>query len=168
MMNNRLFAGLFTTAILSGCAITPSSCDPSNHDVSLLDKMNCDYSGGYSAQVRQKEQELLDARTENALFHQVYQDIQAQQTTSRQDLLTQEHQQAALNQSLGQLLKQLKGRNAHQGQIQQQITSLEQELHRTQTKPAASADPQQLAVKQQQLLSLQQKVNQLQFSLGYK
>ena len=52
--------------------------------------------------------------------------------------------------------------------MQQQIASLEQQLQAAQAKPASTANPKQLAAKQQELKALQKKVNQLQFSLGYE
>lgn len=168
MMNTRLLAGLLAMAALSGCASAPSGCDSSNRDASLLAKMNCDYSGGYRSQVLQKEQELRAARAENELFHQVYQDIQAQQAASRQGLREQERQQAALDQSLGRLLAQLKKRHAAKSQVQQQIGQLEQELQGARSPSPAGSGPQQLNAKQQELQALQQKVNRLQFSLGYE
>lgn len=155
-------------AVLSGCATAPGQCDPRNRDASMLTKMNCDYTGGYDAEVKQKEKGLTDARAENAMFHQVYSNIQAQQASVHQDLATQQRQQAALDASLGQLLGQLKARHADQGQVQKKISALEQQLKANQATPVAKDDPAQLAAKQDELKALQKKVTQLQFSLGYE
>jgi chromosome segregation ATPase len=157
-----------SAAALSGCATAPGQCDPRDRDASMLTKMNCDYTGGYDAEVKQKEKGLTDARDENALFHKVYDDIQAQQTAVHQDLATQQRQQAALNASMGQLLGQLKARHADQGQVQKKIAALEQQLKTSQAKPVVKDDPVQLAAKQDELKALQKKVTQLQFSLGYE
>lgn len=167
MTSVKHWLGLAAILALAGCATPPGSCDATNRDSSMLTKMNCDYSGGYSDQVKQKEAALSASREENAMFRQVYENIAAQQTNTRLDLASQQQAQAQLNQSLGQLLASLKKRRASEGQVQQQIAGLEQQLKANQA-PAATATPAQLAAKQEQLKALQKKVNQLQFSLGYE
>lgn len=169
MITLKHWLGLAAILALAGCATPPGSCDAGNRDSSMLTKMNCDYSGGYSDQVKQKEAALTASREENAMFHQVYKNIAAQQANSRRDLATQEQAQAKLNQSLTQLLGTLKKRRANQGDVQKQVASLEQQLQANQAQaPSGSATPKQLAAKQDQLKALQKKVNQLQFSLGYE
>ncbi|EJN35317.1 hypothetical protein PMI35_00239 [Pseudomonas sp. GM78] len=153
---------------LSGCATTPGECDATNRDSSMLTKMNCDYSGGYSDQVKQKEVALSESRKQNAMFRQVYENIQAQQLSTKADLASQQKSQAALNQSLTQLLNSLKARRGNEAQVQKQIADLEKQLKATQVAPTAKASPAALAARQQELKSLQKKVNQLQFSLGYE
>lgn len=167
-MNTRLILGFAALLTLSGCATQPGECDANNRDASLFTKVNCDAGGGYSEQIRQNETELAKSQQENAMFHQVYQDIAAQQAASRTDLQAQQKSQAALNQSLSQLLGSLKARKGNKAQVQQQIASLEQQLKAAQAKPASSTNPKQLAAKQAELKALQKKVNQLQFSLGYE
>lgn len=167
-MNARLILGFGVLLALSGCATQPGECDAGNRDAGLFTKMNCDAGGGYSEQIRQNEAALAKSQQENAMFHQVYQDIAAQQAASRTDLLAQQKSQAALNQSLSQLLGSLKARKGNKAQVQQQIASLEQQLKAAQAKPASSTNPKQLAAKQTELKALQKKVNQLQFSLGYE
>ena len=108
MITLKHWLGLAAILALAGCATPPGSCDAGNRDSSMLTKMNCDYSGGYSDQVKQKEAALTASREENAMFHQVYENIAAQQANSRRDLATQEQAQAKLNQSLTQLLGTLK------------------------------------------------------------
>jgi chromosome segregation ATPase len=167
-MTLRQLAVLTAVLALSGCATKPGECDATNRDSSMLTKMNCDYSGGYSDQVKQKELALTASRQENAMFRQVYENIQAQQLSTRTDLASQQKSQAALNQSLGQLLSSLKSRHGNESQIQKQIAGLEQQLQATQVAPTTKATPASLAAKQEQLKTLQKKVNQLQFSLGYE
>lgn len=167
-MTLRQLAVLTAVLALSGCATKPGECDATNRDSSMLTKMNCDYSGGYSDQVKQKELALAASRQENAMFRQVYENIQAQQLSTRTDLASQQKSQAALNQSLGQLLTSLKSRHGNESQIQKQIAGLEQQLQATQVAPTTKATPASLAAKQEQLKTLQKKVNQLQFSLGYE
>lgn len=161
---------MIITAVLalSGCATQPGECDATNRDSSMLTKMNCDYSGGYSDQVKQKEEALSESRKQNAMFRQVYENIQAQQLSTKADLASQQKSQAALNQSLTQLLNSLKARRGNEAQVQKQIADLEKQLKATQAAPTAKATPAALAARQQELKTLQKKVNQLQFSLGYE
>lgn len=168
MTTAKHWLALMALLMLAGCASKPGDCDASNRDASMLTKMNCDYSGGYSDQVKQKEQALTASRQENAMFRQVYENIAAQQTSTRQDLASQQQSQVALNKSLGQLLSSLKARHGSESQVQQQIAGLEQQLKAAQVKPVGSGGPAQLAAKQEELKALQKKVNQLQFSLGYE
>jgi len=167
-MTLRQLAVLTAVLALSGCATKPGECDATNRDSSMLAKMNCDYSGGYTDQVKQKELALTASREQNAMFRQVYENIQAQQLSTKTDLASQQKSQAALNQSLGKLLSSLKARHGNESQIQKQITGLEQQLNAPQATPTAKASPAALAAKQEQLKALQKKVNQLQFSLGYE
>ncbi|MGE6995347.1 hypothetical protein ACQKIK_18310 [Pseudomonas sp. NPDC047961] len=163
-MNLRLlFPALALTLV--GCATSPANCNSANNEASLIAKMQCDHSGGYSAQIQQREQELLDARAENELFHRVYQEISEQQLSTRQSLEAQRQRQASLQQSLNSLLSQLKGRHANKSQVQQQIATLEQDLQRSPTSGGSAAD---IAARQQELKALQQKVSRLQLSLGYE
>lgn len=162
-----LFCCLAAISVLSGCATAPGSCDATNRDVSMLTKMNCDYTGGYSDQVRSKEQALTDARTENEMFRQVYDNITAQQAATRKDLVSQQKAQSSLNQSLGQLLSTLKTRHTNKAGVQKQISDLQGQLQNAQTPPSANGSSAQLAAKQDQLQTLQKKVSKLQLSLGY-
>jgi septal ring factor EnvC (AmiA/AmiB activator) len=167
-MTLRQLAVLTAVLALSGCATQPGECDATNRDSSMLTKMNCDYSGGYSDQVKQKEQALSESRQQNAMFRLVYENIQAQQLSTKTDLASQQKAQAALNQSLGQLLASLKARHGNESQVKKQIAGLEQQLKASQATPATKATPATLKAKQEELKALQKKVNQLQFSLGYE
>ena len=131
-------------------------------------KVNCDAGGGYRAQIQQNELALAQSQQENAMFHQVYEDIAAQQAASRANLQAQQQAQATLNQSLNKLLGSLKARTGNKAQVQQQIAGLEQQLKAAQAAPVSTSDPAQMAAKQQELNALHKKVNQLQFSLGYE
>jgi septal ring factor EnvC (AmiA/AmiB activator) len=167
-MTLRPLAVLTAVLALSGCATKPGECDATNRDSSMLTKMNCDYSGGYSDQVKQKELALSESRQQNAMFRKVYENIQAQQLSTKTDLASQQKAQAALNQSLGQLLASLKARHGNESQVKKQIAGLEQQLKASQATPATKATPATLKAKQEELKALQKKVNQLQFSLGYE
>ncbi|MBT9570958.1 MAG: hypothetical protein IV106_07585 [Pseudomonas umsongensis] len=167
-MTPRQLMVITAVLALSGCATQPGECDATNRDSSMLTKMNCDYSGGYSDQVKQKEEALSESRKQNAMFRQVYENIQAQQLSTKADLASQQKSQAALNQSLSKLLTSLKARRGNEAQVQKQIADLEKQLKATQAPPTAKATPAALAARQQELKTLQKKVNQLQFSLGYE
>lgn len=166
-MKARLPLALLALLALGGCATQPGSCNSANADASLLTKASCDYSGGYAEQVRRQEQELIDARAENEQFRQVYEQIAAQQSATRESLQVQQRKQAELDQSLGKLLGQLKNRHANKGSVQQQIANLEQQLQASRSAPASS-DPAAVAARQEELKALQQKVSRLQLSLGYE
>lgn len=166
-MTARLPLALLALLALGGCATQPGSCNSANADASLLTKASCDYSGGYAEQVRRQEQELIDARAENEQFRQVYEQIAAQQSATRESLQVQQRKQAELDQSLGKLLGQLKNRHANKGSVQQQIANLEQQLQASRSAPASS-DPAAVAARQEELKALQQKVSRLQLSLGYE
>ncbi|MBD8472999.1 hypothetical protein IFT98_02740 [Pseudomonas sp. CFBP 8770] len=162
----RLLICLGGAIALSGCATAPGSCDATDRDASMITKMNCDYTGGYSDQVRSKENELTAARNENAMFKRVYDGIAAEQASTRKDLQSQQQAQASLNLSLGQLLSTLKTRHADKAGVQKQINALQSQLQAAQNQPA-SGNPAQLAAKQEELKALQKKVSKLQLSLGF-
>ncbi|WP_122663643.1 hypothetical protein [Pseudomonas viridiflava] len=153
--------------LLSGCATPPGSCDSNNAEASLIAKMNCDHSGGYSEQIRQREQSLTDARAENAAFHDVYNALQDQQKVASKSLAEQQRQQATLDASMSKLLGQLKTRHANKTQVQQQIADLEKQMA-AKKQATASTDPAVIEARKQELKALQQKVSRLQLSLGYE
>lgn len=153
--------------LLGGCASQPGSCDSNNAEASLIAKMNCDHSGGYSDQIRQREQSLTDARAENAAFRDVYNALQDQQKVASKSLAEQQKQQATLDASMSKLLSQLKTRHANKTQVQQQIAELEKQMA-VKKQATTSADPAVIEARKQALKALQQKVSRLQLSLGYE
>ncbi|HGM5581122.1 TPA: hypothetical protein ACKP22_002820 [Pseudomonas putida] len=155
-------------AALGGCATTASQCTASDSSASLIGKLNCDYGGGYAEGVRNSEQDLRAAQEQNRQFNQVYDQLSALQTSTRQDLDSQRRQQAALQQSLDGLLATLKKRHGNKADVQQQIAALEQRLKAGQAAPKANASSAQLQARQQELKALQQQVSRLQLSLGYE
>ena len=157
-----------TLLALGGCATQPQDCDSKNPDASLLTKASCDFSGGYSDQVRRQEKDLIDARVENEQFRQVYDQISAEQKAVSQDLALQQQKQKELNETLGNLLSQLKTRHANKSDVQQRITKLEQQLKSSSNVVPNNDDPGLVAERQQQLRELQQEVSRLQLSLGYE
>lgn len=163
-MQKLLLSTALLSVLLSGCA-TQQACDSSKHDPSLLEKLNCDVGGGYQQQISQRERDLLDAQAENKLFHEVYVQIEAQQQSVRTDLLSQQKQQAQLQASLNQLLRQLKTKHAAKADTQQQLAALQAQSLRLQS--VTSNDPQVIKHKQEQLAELQRQVSRLQLSLGY-
>jgi predicted patatin/cPLA2 family phospholipase len=134
----------------------------------MIKKLNCDYGGGYSEQVRNSEQALVDAREQNRQFNDVYAQLSAQQTSTRQDLATVQRQQASLEKSLNGLLATLKARHANKRDVQQQIAGLEQRMKASQNAPANTANAAQVEARKQELKALQQQVSRLQLSLGYE
>jgi septal ring factor EnvC (AmiA/AmiB activator) len=153
--------------LLGGCATQPGSCDSNDAEAGLIAKMNCDHSGGYSEQVRQREQSLTDARAENAAFHNVYNALQEQQKVGSKSLAEQQRHQATLDMSMSSLLSQLKTRHANKAQVQQQIADLEKQMA-AKKQTTTSTDPAVIEARKKELKTLQQKVSRLQLSLGYE
>jgi chromosome segregation ATPase len=153
--------------LLGGCATQPGSCDSNNTEASLITKMNCDHSGGYSDQVHKREHSLVDARNENAAFRNVHDTLQTQQQATTKSLAEQQQQQAAVDRSMSALLSQLKTRHANKAQVQQQVADLEKQLT-AKKQVAVSSDPAIIEARKQELKTLQQKVSRLQLSLGYE
>lgn len=167
-MSLRLLCGVVVLASLTGCATTASQCNASNSDTSLIGKLNCDYGGGYAEGVRNSEQELVSAREQNRQFNQVYAELSAMQASTRQDLATQQRQQADLEKSLNGLLGTLKARHGSKQDVQKQIAGLEKQLQNAKAAPAKNASAADLEARKQQLQALQQQVSRLQLSLGYE
>lgn len=105
-------------ASLAGCATTASQCNASDSSASLIGKLNCDYGGGYAEGVRNSEQELLSAKEQNRQFNEVYAQLSALQASTRQDLQSQQRQQASLEKSLNDLLGTLKARHGNKSDVQ--------------------------------------------------
>ncbi len=162
-MQKLLLSTALLGLLLSGCA-TQQQCDASKNDPSLLEKLNCDAGGGYQRQIAQNERNLLDAQAENQLFHEVYVQIESQQQSVRTDLLSQQKQQAQLQVTLNQLLRQLKSKHAAKTEAQEQIAELEAQSLRLQK--LNSNDPKVIKAKQEELAVLQRQVSRLQLSLG--
>lgn len=158
---------LLSALALTGCAVDQQSCDATKTDPSMWEKLNCDTRGGYRQQITRNEKALVDAREENKLFHEVYEEIAAQQKATQADLETQQRQQAKLSKSLNSLLSQVKAKHANKASAQQQIAELEAQIKKTQNK-AVSNNPAAVAAKRKELEDLQRKVSRLQLSLGYE
>ncbi|MFC4297656.1 MAG: hypothetical protein WBF84_09635 [Castellaniella sp.] len=159
---------LALAAGLAGCATTPGECDPTNRDAGFLTKLSCDTSGAYRAGIDQKEQALVSAQEENQMFRQVYEDIAQRQAASQQKLSEQKKKQAALNASMGRLLKQLQARHADDARVQNELKDLQQALKQSQQSGTNGGNAAAVAAKQKELAALQQKVATLQKSLGYQ
>ncbi|EJC61467.1 hypothetical protein MJ863_13090 [Alcaligenes ammonioxydans] len=152
--------------VLAGCATTMSECDPSDQNAGFLTKISCDTSGAYRQHIDTREQSLLSAQQANALFHQVYKDIQAQQSLSNASLARQRQAQTALNRSMGQLLRSLQASKGQQAGLQNQLKDLDKGLKDV-NRSTEDNSPAAIAQKQQQLQQLQKDVSRLQSSLGY-
>lgn len=163
-MRKLTLSTVLFSLVLTGCA-TQSQCDSNKSDPSMLEKLNCDVGGGYQRQVEQSEQNLVDARAENELFNAVYVEIDAQRQAVRQDLSSQQQQQAKLQDSLGQLLRQLKLKHANKAAALAQISDLQAQVHTLQQH--TSSDPKVVEAKQRELAELKRQVSRLQLSLGY-
>lgn len=168
-MNKTMMTNVIMIAssmlLLAGCATTPEQCDPYNRDASLVAKLSCDTSGAYRAQVEKREQQVHLDQEENALFHQVYQDIQAQQNATRESLSVQQEKQQSLNNSLQALLNRLQARTGEELGLQHRLNDIEQQLHANQEPARDEAD---MVARRARLAELEQQVSRLQQSLGYE
>ena len=113
----------------------------------------------------QHEQQVHLDQEENALFHQVYADIKAQQQATRADLHTQGEKQQALNESLQTLLTRLKARTGEELGLQHRLNDLERQL---QANREPAQDEAEMAAQKAQLAELEQQVSRLHQSLGYE
>ncbi|WP_341666990.1 hypothetical protein [Alcaligenes sp. SDU_A2] len=155
------------SVLLAGCATTMSQCDPSDKDSGFLTKLSCDTSGAYRQHIDQREQMLLSSQEANALFHQVYRDILAQQSQTKASLAQQRRKQVELNRSMGQLIRSLQASKGQEAGVQAKLSALDKDLKDI-NKASEDNSPAMLAQKQQRLQQLQQKVSALQSSLGYE
>lgn len=157
---------LAASLLLAGCATTTSQCDPSDADAGFFTKISCDTSGAYRQHIDEREQSLLSSQQANALFHQVYKDIQAQQVQTKASLAQQRQAQTELNRSMGQLIRSLQTSKGKEAGLQNKLKDLDKDLKDI-NRATEDGSPAAVAQKQQQLQSLQKKVNLLQSSLGY-
>ncbi len=158
---------ILCSLVLTGCATTAQDCDPSQAQTGFLTKLNCDLGGGYADSVRQNENRLLSARDENQRFQAIYEQIEAQRQDTNASLAEQKRRNTQLNQSLANLLGQLRQQHGTKKQVEQQITQVEKQLQTAQT-PATGQSSAEEALKQEQLQQLQRQLQRLQLSLGYE
>lgn len=163
-MNKRLIGAGVLILTLTGC-VSQQLCDSTKTDPNMLEKLNCDLGGGYRSQVQSNEQRLLDARAENKMFREVYENLEMQRQTVGQDLKAQQQQQKKLQGSLNQLLSQLKTRHAGKADTQKQIQTLEAQAKELQS--VNSDDPAVIATKQQEIDELKRTISRLELSLGF-
>lgn len=166
MKTSKILLPGIVALLLSGCATTMSECNPHDSNASIFTKISCDSSGAYRAHIDQQEEQLLSAQEANALFHQIYKDIEAQREASSANVAQQRDKQNALNRSVAQLLRSISAKQSKEKGVQKQINDVESELKRL-NQTTASASPAAEQQKQQQLQQLQQQVSRLQTSLGY-
>jgi len=164
LMRKLLFGAGVLVLTLTGCA-NQQLCDSSKADPSMLEKLNCDLGGGYRSQIQSNEQRLLDARAENKMFREVYENLEAQRQAVSQDLKAQQQQQKKLQGSLNQLLSQLKTRHASKADTQTQIQALDAQAKKLQS--VNSDDPAVIAVRQQEIDELKRTISRLELSLGF-
>ncbi len=157
---------LAASILLAGCATTMSECDPSDTEAGFFTKISCDTSGAYRQHIDAREQSLLSSQEANALFHQVYKDIQTQQSLSKASLAQQRQAQTALNRSMGQLVRSLQASKGKEAGLQNQLKDLDKGLKDV-NRATEDGSPAAIAQKQQQLQKLQKDVSRLQSSLGY-
>ncbi|MEQ4924611.1 hypothetical protein [Proteus hauseri] len=151
------------TLLLSGCVTNPADCDPTTGDVSIITKFNCNYSGTYDNRIEQKKAILGNEQALNTEFKAVLAAIEKEKQQSNADLKTQQANQRALNQSMNNLLSQIRQKTKGQSDIQKQIDDIDKRMKAVQNNPSKSVMEKQL-----ELEGLQNKVLDLQSDLGLK
>lgn len=159
----RIFplATIVMIATLTGCASSPSECDPTAGDASIVSKFNCRYSGTYDQRVAAKQQTLSHERALNAEFKAVYAAIEQEKNQTDGDVNRRRASYNQLNRSMDTLLAQLKLKAAGQQKYQRQIGELESSM-----KQARRQAPSQSVLEKQLLLeNLRGQVSSLQQDL---
>ncbi|TNG95511.1 hypothetical protein FHQ28_06610 [Pasteurellaceae bacterium USgator11] len=154
-----LTALLSATTLISSCSATAEECDPSV-ELNVFSKAACKFSGSYDQRIEQKEKILLNEQETNKKFRQIYADIQAQQKSVNQSISQKKAQQAKLTKSLNSLTRDLKQKAKGRSDLQAQIAEVEKQLNGVNNSGASEVE------KQVQLQALQQKLGQLQKTLG--
>lgn len=163
-MKLQLILAASALAILSGCATTPKTCDPSQ-EASLIAKLSCDAGGGYRARLDAGEDQVHLDQEENALFRDIQRQIMEQQRATRNELRVTNQQQYELERSIEQLVAQLQSRTQDQLGLQHQLNEVEQQMQTGTSSQSAEAET--FAERQARLNVLQEQVDRLQQSLGY-
>lgn len=162
----RVLLVLSGLALLGGCATTPEACDPYNRDASLMAKLSCDAGGGYRARIEAGEQQVLLDQEENALFRQIDRQIAEQQQATRNELRVTNAQHHELERNLQELVARLQRRSQDQLGLQHQLNELESQMEAGPSHSGTESET--LEERRIRLESLQQQVNRLQQSLGYR
>lgn len=149
--------------VLSGCAaLPPGACDPSNRDVSMIHKVQCETSGGYRQTVDQSEQNLASAQEENALFRQSLEALEAQRASFGKSVQAQQKARDAVVASTRKLLDQIKAKGASNDKLKVQLNLAEKDLAALQAQPInATTSREEIAAKQRKVQELEQMVKRL-------
>lgn len=148
---------------LTGCAVSPTECDPRNADIGFITKFNCNNQGVYEQRVEQKQRTLQQEQQANQLFRDSYRAIEQQQWAVSQDLATQQRQSAELNRSLNALLADLKRKAANNQKAKKEIAALEQQMKQVNQPQNAS-----VMQKQVELQKLRTRLSELEGDLGLR
>lgn len=163
-------AALIAAVGLAGCATTAQQCNPHDREASLITKLSCDSSGGYRQVIDQREQDVVLAQQENAQFQALFESIEQQRLSLRQDLTQQQQAHAKMVTTTQNLLNQLASKQGNDAKLKSQLSAAQRDLNVLKAAPpttSSASNPQDLADKQAQLQSLQQTALRLQKSLGY-
>jgi septation ring formation regulator EzrA len=146
---------------LSACAVTTEQCDPRNVDASLANKFNCNSQGVYAQRVQEKEKILLNEQQANAMFREVYEAIEEQQSQVGKELSAQQNAYGNLSQALTALLEEIKRKSAGNQKLKDEIDAIEKDLVNIDQQEDPSVLQQQLELQQ-----LRNRVAQLESDLG--
>lgn len=121
---------------LSACSITPEECDPTQEQ-SLLTKVQCQHSvfnaagNGVSAadtRIERKEQQLLQSQEELRLAKQAHAQLKAQLAASNQSVAAEKAALGRINNTLSQLMSEVKKSKGNEAAKAAEIASIEAEM----------------------------------------
>lgn len=152
---------------LAGCATMPAGgCDPSNPNVSLVHKIQCESSGGYRQAIDQREQRVIASEEENAMFRESLAALQAQRAAFGKSVQEQQKARERVVASTRRLLDQINAKGVDDQRLKVQLSLAEKDLAAMQAQPispnASSAD---IAERQRKVQELEQMVKRLRDSV---
>ena len=151
---------------LSGCALPPGSCDPTDSDVSIIHKLQCDVSGGYRQTVDDKEANLVAAKKENELFRESLEALEQQRAALDKSVQEQRKARDAVVSSTRKLLDQLREKGNLSDRMKVQLSLAEKNLAELQKQPPkANASSAEIESRERKVQELEQMVKRLRSSV---
>lgn len=147
MVKHVLAASLCSLAcLLGGCAVTPSTCNPADADVSFYVKSKCYFSGAYARREDQKRATLEEELRIKSLFEETYAALKDEQTRLEQANTAKRSALSSVTQSVNSLQKALQTKTQADGKLKQQIAALQAEVEKIQQQPGESPMQQRQAL----------------------
>ncbi|MDX3983622.1 hypothetical protein YH64_008005 [Achromobacter sp. LC458] len=165
-MNLRLLFPLMLMGLAGCAALPPGACDPNDRDVSIIQKMQCDGSGGYRKTVDDKEARLTSAQAENAMFRDSLSALEAQRASIGQSVKEQERARDNVVATTRKLLDRVRQQSGSNARLNVQLQLAEKDLAALQAQPIAHDDSsQEIAARQRKVQELEQMVKRVRTSV---